>query len=117
MDQRLLGKALGAIASYSVTPDVPAVRVVFCDAQGYDNGWMAPSDIATRVTIRGRGGTVLQPGIDLLQSTSDFPADGPILVITDGECDRITVKREHAILAPAAARLPFAPRGPVFRLT
>jgi predicted metal-dependent peptidase len=116
MDQRLLGQALGAIASYSVTRDVPAVRVVFCDAQAYDNGWMAPADIATRVTIRGRGGTVLQPGIDLLQNASDFPADGPILIITDGECDRVTVKRDHAILTPAGARLPFTPRGPVFRL-
>ncbi|MBI4940024.1 MAG: hypothetical protein HY830_04690 [Actinobacteria bacterium] len=116
MDRRLLGKALGAIAPYSVTRDVPAVRVVFCDAQAYDNGWMAPGDIATRVTIRGRGGTVLQPGIDLLQSAPDFPADGPVLIITDGQCDRIVVKREHAVLAPAGARLPFAPRGPVFRL-
>lgn len=117
MDSRLLGKALGAIASYSLARDVPAVRVVFCDAQAYDSGWMAPEDIASRVNVRGRGGTVLQPGIDLLQEARDFPQDGPILLITDGECDRVTIKRDHAVLTPAGARLPFATRGPVFRLT
>ena len=31
MDTKLLGKALGAIASYSVARDVPFVRVVFCE--------------------------------------------------------------------------------------
>ena len=48
MDRRLLGKALGAIASYAVTRDVPAARVVFCDAEAHDNGFMHPLDIAGR---------------------------------------------------------------------
>ena len=116
MDQALLGKALGAIASYAVARDVAAVRVVFCDAQAHDNGWMPPLDIAGNVRVRGRGGTVLQPGVDLLQSARDFPKDGPILIITDAMCDRVVVKREHAFLIPAGAVLPFAARGPVFRL-
>jgi hypothetical protein len=116
MDTRLLGKALGAIASYAAARDVAAARVVFCDAEAYDNGWMAPAEIATRVRVRGGGGTVLQPGVDLLEHAHDFPKDGPILVITDGWCDRVQVRREHAFLTPAAARLPFVPRGPVFRL-
>ena len=30
------------------------------------------------------GGTVLQPGVDLLEAAEDFPKDGPILIITDG---------------------------------
>jgi hypothetical protein len=59
---------------------------------------------------------VLQPGVDLLQAAADFPKEGPILVITDGECDRVQVKRVHAFLVPAGARLPFTPRGPVFRV-
>jgi predicted metal-dependent peptidase len=117
MDTRLLGKSLGAIASYAVARDVPAVRVVFCDAEAHDNGWMAPDEIASRVRVRGRGGTVLQPGIDLLEHAADFPRDGPILLITDGQCDRVRIHREHAVLTPAGARLPFTPRGPVFRLT
>jgi predicted metal-dependent peptidase len=117
MDRRLLGKALGAIASYAVTRDVQAVRVVFCDAAAHDNGWMHPFDIAGRVRIRGRGGTVLQPGINLLQDTPDFPKDGPILVITDARCDRVLVKRDHAFLIPAGAVLPFPARGPVFRFS
>jgi len=117
MDRRLLGKALGAVASYAVTRDVQAVRVVFCDADAHDNGWMHPLDIAGRVRIRGRGGTVLQPGIDLLEHAPDFPDDGPILVITDAWIDRVRIKREHAFLIPAGAVLPFPARGPVFRFS
>ena len=117
MDRRLLGKALGAIASYAVTRDVHAVRVIFCDAQAHDNGWMHPFDIAGRVRVRGRGGTVLQPGIDLLLAAPDFPKDGPVLVITDGWTDSVRISREHAFLIPAGATLPFPPRGPVFRFS
>jgi predicted metal-dependent peptidase len=117
MPTELLGKALGAIASYATARDVPAARVVFCDAVAYDAGYVAPSDIAGRVKIRGRGGTVLQPGVDLLEGAEDFPQDGPILVITDGLCDRVRVRREHAFLVPVGARLPFVAKGPVFRVT
>lgn len=116
MRAELLGKALGAIASYATAHDVPAARVVFCDAVAYDAGYLAPSDIAGRVKVRGRGGTVLQPGVDLLERAPDFPDDGPILVITDGYCDRVRVRREHAFLVPAGARLPFVAKGPVFRV-
>jgi hypothetical protein len=66
MHRRLLGKALGAVASYAVTRDVSAARVIFCDARARDNGWMHPFDVAGRVQVSGRGGTVLRPGIDLL---------------------------------------------------
>lgn len=116
MDNRLLGKALGAIASYSLARDVPAARVVFCDAAAYDAGYLPVEEIAGRVRVRGRGGTVLQPGITLLERAPDFPADGPILVITDGWCDVLRIRREHAFLIPAGAALPFRPRGPVFRV-
>jgi predicted metal-dependent peptidase len=116
MGRELLGKALGTIASYAIARDVPAVRVVFCDAAAHDAGYMAPEEIAGRVRVRGRGGTVLQPGVDLLEDADDFPADGPILLITDAQCDRVRIRRDHGILIPAGARLPFVPVGPVFRL-
>ncbi len=67
MDIRILGRALGAIASYADAREVPRVRVVFCDAAAYDAGWLTPQDIAGRVRVPGRGGTVIQPGIDLLE--------------------------------------------------
>ncbi|MDQ0940025.1 putative metal-dependent peptidase [Streptomyces sp. V1I1] len=70
-----------------------------------------------RVRVRGRGGTVLQPGIDLLQRAGDFPPAAPVLVITDGWCDPLRIRREHAFLIPQGGSLPFTPRGPVFRLT
>ncbi|GAA2829535.1 hypothetical protein GCM10010505_61900 [Kitasatospora aburaviensis] len=116
MSRTLLGKALGAIASYAAARDVPAARVVFCDAAPHDEGYLPVDDIAGRVRVRGRGGTVLQPGVDLLERAEDFPPGAPVLVITDGECDVLRVRREHAYLVPQGAGLPFTPRGPVFRL-
>jgi len=116
MGSELLAKALGTIASYAIAREVPAVRVVFCDAAAHDAGYMAPEEIAGRVRVRGRGGTVLQPGVDLLETAEDFPPTGPILLITDGWCDRVRIRRDHGILVPGSAKLPFVPRGPVFRL-
>ncbi|MFI6488527.1 hypothetical protein [Streptomyces sp. NPDC050564] len=116
MDRTLIGKALGAIASYAEARDVPAARVVFCDAAPHDAGYLPVTEIAGRVRVHGRGGTVLQPGIDLLHRADDFPPGAPVLVITDGYCDVLRVRREHAYLIPQNARLPFTARGPVFRV-
>lgn len=116
MDRELLGKALGTIASYSIARDVPLVRVIFCDAMAHDEGYLPPESLLERVKIKGRGGTVLQPGVDLIERASDFPKDGPMLIITDGYCDRLSIKREHAFVMPVGASLPFVPRGEVFRM-
>lgn len=116
MNTGLLGKALGAIASYAEARDVPAARVVFCDAAPHDAGYLPVTEIADQVRVRGRGGTVLQPGIDLLHRADDFPRDAPVLVITDGWCDTLRVRRDHAYLIPQGARLPFTAQGPVFRV-
>ncbi|MEU1539350.1 hypothetical protein ABZ461_14710 [Actinacidiphila glaucinigra] len=116
MSRTLLGKALGAIASYATARDVTAARVVFCDAAPFDAGYLPVTEIAHKVRVRGRGGTVLQPGVDLLQRAADFSSTAPILLITDGDCDVLRVRREHAFLIPHDARLPFTPRGPVFRM-
>ncbi|MGV9664664.1 vWA domain-containing protein [Nocardia niigatensis] len=116
MSVELMGKGLGAIASYALARDVPRARVVFCDAAAHDAGYLPVDEIASRVRVRGRGGTVLQPGIRLLERADDFPADGPILVITDGMIDVLRIRHEHAFLIPAGAALPFRPRGPVFRI-
>lgn len=117
MDRTLLAAALGAIASYSEARDVKLVRVVFCDAMPYDQGFMAPEDIAGAVQVRGWGGTKLQPGIDLLEEAPDFPKNAPLLIITDGLCDRLRLGgRDHAYLIPYGRCLPFPPKGPVFKL-
>ncbi|MEU6770718.1 hypothetical protein [Streptomyces sp. NPDC046759] len=116
MSRTLLGKALGAIASYAGARDVPAARVVFCDAAPHDAGYLPVTEIAGRVRVHGRGGTVLQPGIDLLHRAEDFPSAAPVLVITDGWCDVLRIRREHAYLIPQGSHLPFTPRGPVFRV-
>lgn len=80
-------------------------------------GSWPPDEIAGTVKVRGRGGTKLQPGIDLLDADTAFPKGAPLLVITDGACDRLNLRgRNHAFLLPAGNRLPFTPHGPVFRL-
>ena len=115
MSPHLIGLALGAAASYSVAKEVPLVRVVFCDADAYDIGYVTPEDIAGRVKVEGRGGTVLQPAVDLLEGTKDFPKNAPILIITDGYIEEdLKVKREHAFLIPEGNRLPFRAKGKVF---
>lgn len=117
MERKLLGKALGTIVSYAIAHEVAVVRVVFCDATAYDVGFMAPEQIAGSVQVRGRGGTILQPGVDLLQTAPDFPDDAPILVLTDAMCeDELVVRREHAFVVPSGAKLPFKARGPVFEV-
>lgn len=118
MGRRILAQALGSIASYSMARDVSLVRVIHCDAVAYDQGYLLPEALlADNVKIRGRGGTVLQPGIDLLINAEDFPDDAPILVITDGWCDQLKIHRDHAFLIPAGEKLPFPARGPVFEIS
>lgn len=94
---------------------MPKARVIFCDAAAYDAGYMSPEEIAGRVNVQGRGGTILQPAVDLLENAKDFPKDGPILIITDGYIESdLRVKRDHAFLLPKGNGLPFRPKGKVF---
>ena len=114
MDRGLLAKALGAIISYSKMREVQEVRLVYCDAYPYDKGYVSPESLMDTVEVKGRGGTVLQPGIDLLLKSPDFPKIAPILIITDGYTDNFSCPREHAILLPANHNLPFIPKGKLF---
>jgi predicted metal-dependent peptidase len=116
MSRADLARALGAIAGTCFARDIPAVRVVFADAAPYDQGYLRPEDLQEGVTVTGRGGTVLQPAVKLLEEAADFPPEAPILIITDGQCDRLTVRRTHAYLLPRGRRLPYAPEGPVFEM-
>lgn len=115
MSAKDIGYALGAIASYSAAKEVPYARVIFCDSDAYDAGYISPEAIAGRIEVKGRGGTRLQPGVDMLMQAKDFPKDAPILLITDGMIeDDLVVRREHAYLLPRGCRLPFRAKGDVF---
>lgn len=120
MDPVILGKALGAIASYALAREVSAVRLVCCDAAAYDSGWIEPERLLQRNRVHGRGGTVLQPGLDCLRALAargDFPRAGPLLVITDGECeDKLATAMDHAYLLPQGRRLPFRAQGEIFHV-
>ncbi len=108
MSAKEIGKALGSIASYAAAREVLCARVIFCDAAPYDAGYLTPEDIASRVLVKGRGGTRLQPAVDLLTHASDFPKDGPILLITDGLIEpNLHIGRPHAYLLPQGCTLPF----------
>lgn len=115
MDKKLLAKCLGAIASYSAAQEVKSVRIIYCDAQPYDAGYINIETLSNRIKVRGGGGTVLQPAIDLLERAKDFPDNAPILILTDGFFEStLKVERDHAYLVPRKVFLPFVPRVPVF---
>lgn len=115
MSTKMIGMALGSVASYAAEREVPLVRVIFCDARAYDAGYLAPEDIAGRVEVKGRGGTELQPAVEHLERAKDFPKEAPILIITDGEIeDRMKIQHDHAFLIPRGNRLPFVPKGKLF---
>jgi len=64
--------------------------------------------------VKGRGGTVLQPAVDLIEQAKDFPKNGPVLIITDAGIEHdLKVRHEHAFLSPYGSRLPFRPKGKV----
>lgn len=109
MDRQLLGKCLGAIASYSAAQEVKEVRLIFCDAQPYDEGFVPVEMLAHKIKVKGRGGTVLQQAVNYLQNAKDFPDDAPILILTDGFFEEtLRVEREHAFLVPSRHYLPFS---------
>ena len=117
MSRALLAAALGSISSYSAARGVRAVRLVFCDAAVYDQGVVPPECLSEAVYVQGRGGTQLQPGVDLFVHAEDFPKDAPILVITDGQCEHLHFHgRTHAYLLPRGRRLSFAAKGELFWL-
>lgn len=122
MDREMLGRALGAIASYAEARDVPAVRLVLCDATPYDRGIVQPADLRGTYPVIGRGGTVLQPAVNHLLSRADFPSSAPVMIITDGWCEeRLIVPRDHCFVMPRKqysegnAR-PLQTDAPVFRV-
>ena len=119
MDRETLARALGAIASYAQMRNVTHIRLVQCDAQPYDEGYVDPENLRRAFPVKGRGGTYLGPAIDLLLAQPDFPLDAPILVVTDGGFEaELAVSRTHAWVLPRAdAWYPFRPDGsPVFRV-
>ena len=73
MTREDLGKALGAIVSYSQAQEVKQVRLVYCDAAPVDVGFVAIETLAERVSVRGRGGTELQGAVDLLEAFAAIP--------------------------------------------
>jgi len=116
MSQTALGNALGSIASFALSKDVEQVRLIFCDAHPYDGGFIDVNVLANQVSVQGRGGTILQPGLDLLDSFTNLPVDAPVLIITDGQLweRNLTTSRSHAYLLPENASLPFTTSSPIF---
>ena len=118
MSRSLLAKALGTIAQYALAHEVPGIRLIFCDAHPYDAGYVRPDDLLySPIKVQGRGGTQLQPAVELFEELLDFPADAPLLILTDGFTDVFHVKRTHAFVLPKGRQMPFAARGDVFYIS
>ena len=94
--------------------DVPAVRVVFCDASAYDRATCRPRTSPGACASKGAAARCCSRRSTCCRRPTDFPKNGPILIITDGQCDRLNCQRAHAFLLPAGRRLPFATRAEVF---
>lgn len=115
MSRTLLAKCLGVITQYALSHEVPGVRIVFCDAQPYDIGYVSPDDLLSQpLLVKGRGGTELASAVKHLHAAEDFPDDAPILILTDGFTDVFEVPRNHAYVLPRGHRLPFTSKGDVF---
>lgn len=107
MDKNLLGKCLGAITSYSLAQEVKEIRLIFCDAVPYDEGFIPVEMLTHKIKVKGRGGTVLQQAVNYLENIQDFPKTAPILILTDGFFEEtLTIQREHAFLVPNKSILP-----------
>jgi predicted metal-dependent peptidase len=118
MSRSLLAKALGTIAQYALAHEVPGIRLIFCDAHPYDAGYIRPDDLLhSPINVHGRGGTQLQPAVELFEQLTDFPNDAPLLILTDGFTDVFHVKRTHAFVLPKGRNMPFATRGDVFYIS
>lgn len=112
-----LSQALGCIVSYAIAHEVPAVRLIECDAQPYDRGWQAVESLSGQVEVHGRGGTWLQPGLDLLEELEELPPDAPVMIITDGWYEQeLNTRREHCYLLPATGVMQWPAHGPIFRM-
>ncbi len=114
MSRRELGLAIGAIAAYAQSRDVLVVRLIYCDAKPYDEGYVPVDDLLYTAKVKGRGGTELQPALNLLATDASFPKTGPVLIVTDGMCDALRVPRPHAYLLCGPKKLPFRTKAPVF---
>ena len=62
MSNDLLSKCLGAIAALAAKYRILQVRLVYCDAMPYDEGYVPVKRLTEPVKVKGRGGTKLQPG-------------------------------------------------------
>jgi len=112
-----LSRAIGAIVSYGVAHDVQAVRLIDCDARPYDRGYLEVEALTGRVEVHGRGGTTLQPGLDLLDTLDDLPRDAPVMIITDGAYEQeLKTAREHCYVMAPGTYPWWRTHGPVFVL-
>jgi hypothetical protein len=101
MSPTLLGKCLGAISAYAKQHNVEQVRIIYCDTEPYDVGYISVDNLKNKMKVVGRGGTYLQIAVNYLELQNDFPAKAPILVLSDGYFEEtLTIKREHAFLVP-----------------
>ena len=113
MDRTLLGKALGAIASYADGPRrARGARRLLRRGRRTTPATCRPRRSPAGCGYAAAAAPSCSPASTCCERADDFPPSGPVLVITDGECDVLRVRREHAFLIPHGAASRSPPRAP-----
>ena len=114
MDRDLLAEAFEVLTMQSLAHDISRIRLIFCDKTTYDEGYVLPEHLREHTDIKGLQHPPLQPGIDLLEAAYDLPKTSPILLVTDGACDQLSIQREHAFVVPSKMHSKIPPHQTVF---
>lgn len=116
LDRTYAALALGAIATYALSRNIPSVRLVLSGAELLDEGQIACDDLVQRFQISARSSTTIQPAVEALENARDFAHDAPVLLLTAVPCDKIKTTRTHAYLVPENGRLTYHSDAPLIEI-
>ncbi|MGD0091817.1 MAG: hypothetical protein ABSE73_18035 [Planctomycetota bacterium] len=119
LDRTLRTLALGAISAYSLSRNIPSIRLVTSGAEVLDKHMVAAEDLdaqTLQAPPAARRSALLQPAVVLLESARDFPEDAPLLFVNGTPCDKVKTGREHCFLIPEGGRLPYRTAMPVIEV-
>ena len=109
-----LKKVLGIIRSYTISCNIQTVRLIYCDSQVHDQGYVNVDNLLHHIHIKGKGGLALQAAIDQLQACPIMPKHNPLLIISNGRIHKLHIERQHAYLLLGSGRLNYKTDAPLF---
>jgi hypothetical protein len=91
--------------------------MILAGAEVIDEGQTACEELVQRFRTSDRSSVALQPALNLLEDSRDFPHDAPVLFLTSVPCDRIKTQRTHAYLIPDGGRLTYHSDATIIEIT